>query len=124
MERRDYERLQLDGVANLKAKDKGLSLCEGDLDNISFGGFAINPKDNAEELKVDSVVGFELMPKASGGPLSGKGKIRYVNDQRIGVEFTDTDRDIVTHIIKRIELASIKAMKDRGERETLDFMPY
>ncbi len=128
-ERRGYQRLILDGKIILKTESGNQRIAGAYLENISFGGFAIYAQ---EKIETDKIVVFELMTPSLEQPLVGKGRIKYVNPLKkhktdfftMGIEFTDINKDMVVHLIKRIQLKTANEMKDKKRADPLDFMPY
>lgn len=128
-DRRSYERLALNGHVNLKTENGSLRISNAYLDNISFNGFTMHAIERTEP---DMIVDFELMPQSLYEPLAGKGKIRYVKAQEkyktvmftMGIEFIDINKDIVTHLIKRVQLKLTNETKEKGRTRPIDFLPY
>jgi c-di-GMP-binding flagellar brake protein YcgR len=128
-ERRDYERIDLEGNVSFKVIDTPLDIFEAYLDNISFGGFAMY---SAQKQKADSLIEFKLTTQALDQPLLGKGKIRYValppayrtQIFTMGVEFVEANKDLVTYLIKRLQLKIANAAKAKQKSNPVDFMPY
>lgn len=128
-ERRDYERLTLDGNVSLKTENGNPRTFIAYLDNISFGGFAMHAQ---ERIEVDRIVEFELMTQLLEQPLSGKGKIRHITTPEkyrtviftIGVEFIDINKDIVIYLMKRLQLKIVNEIRSKKQTKPLDFLPY
>jgi hypothetical protein len=127
-ERRNYERIDLEGNISFKVIDTPLAIFEAYLDNISFGGFAMY---SAQKQAADSLIEFKLTTQALDQPLLGKGKIMYValpayrtQIFTMGVEFVEANKDLVTYLIKRLQLKIANAAKAKQKSNPVDFMPY
>jgi len=118
-ERRKYSRFNTKGSVILKTEDKASTSIKAELSNISFEGFSVHA---AEKIEVDTNVRFELNINLWYEPISGEGKIKYIQeikkpDQffRMGVEFVKLDRKVIQHIISLIQ-AEICAETRRKEQ--------
>ncbi len=128
-ERRGYDRLKVDGDIRIISQNGSPVAFKAFLDNISFVGFGMFA---AEKIEPETIVEFELTAPILERPLQGTGRIKYVNvpqSQRstfytVGVEFVDTNKDIVIHVIKRLQAKMAEAMQSRNSTRPLDFMPF
>jgi len=129
-ENRDYERLTLDGDIYIHAKDGSSCEYRAFLDNISFSGFAMFSLEKIEE---GAVVEFNLITQALDQGLVGKGRIRHVTKPpqyetplyTIGIEFTEVNTDLVTHIITRVQAkAALEKQAKKMKAGALDFMAF
>jgi len=120
----------LDGEVRLTRVDGESSSFKAFLDNLSFSGFAMY---STEELKADSAIEFELVTPLLDEYLPGKGRVRHVTLPNkytakmftFGVEFTEVNQDMVTHILKRQEQKLAAAeKKKKPQTNPLDFIPY
>ncbi|MBM3249993.1 MAG: hypothetical protein FJZ09_04010 [Candidatus Omnitrophica bacterium] len=129
-ENRGYQRFTLEGEVRLKQVDGATSSFKAFLDNMSFSGFAMY---STEELKVGSLVEFELVTPLLDEYLPGRGKVRHMTLPNkytakiftFGVEFTEVNQDKVTYILKRQEQRLAKdKIKNKPQSNPLDFIPY
>ncbi len=131
-ERRSYERINSDGSVSFRragSSSPACRACEAHLENISFGGFAMY---SAQAQDAEAVIDFELTAPSLDQPLVGKGKIRHVTlPQRcatpiftMGVEFIEADKDLVTYLIKRLQLKISHAASVKQKSNPVDFIPY
>jgi len=105
---RIYPRYAVGGTVNLKVPDSFLNnLFDAGLDNISFGGFAMN---SYLKINIDTNISFKLKSLLSDEPLPGKGRIRYVREDgyktiiyKMGVEFTEVNKDVLKYLITKIQ---------------------
>ena len=118
-ERRKYSRFDSKGSVILKTEDKAGAPIKAELSNISFEGFSVYAP---EKIEVGADVRFELNINLWYEPISGEGKIKYIQeikkpDQffRMGVEFVKVDRKVIQHIISLIQ-AEICAETRRKEQ--------
>jgi len=128
--KRNYERMAIDGNAIFRINDNADEALRVSLDNISFGGFSIYSK---EKFEIDKMIDFELMLTLVGETLRGKGKIRYISQPKkfgttiyvVGVEFVEIDRDNLAYVIKRIQTEIVNRTKGTSiVKKKLDFFPY
>jgi c-di-GMP-binding flagellar brake protein YcgR len=131
MEQRGFERLILDGDAHVKTRGKTPIEYRAFLDNFSFGGFAMYSQ---EKLRPGRIVEFRIMTRMLDEALVGKAKVRHVTLPRkynsalftVGVEFKEVNKDLVTHILRRIQAKIAEDEIARKERKaySLDFMAF
>lgn len=122
-EKRNYERLPMDGSVGYSLEDKPYASFEAYLENIGFGGFAMYSKAGTEP---GAVINFSLHTPLLGQPLTGRGKIRHMHAPwrsgsavfMMGVEFLEINKDQVIFIINRWQL------KQQKQAYSLDFMPF
>ena len=128
-ERRHFDRLRLDGNVHIKSENGQPLESKAFLENISYVGFGMYC---AQKLVPESVVDFELTAQHLDRPIIGRGRVRYVMDPvserspfyRMGIEFMDTDKDVVTYLIKRIQAKMSKDTRSRTNTAHVDFIPY
>jgi len=118
-ERRKYLRFNTTGSVVLKTGDAAPATIKVELFNISFEGFSVYA---SEKIEVGTDVRFELNINLWYEPISGEGKIKYIQETkkldqffRIGVEFVKVDRKVIQHIISLIQ-AEICAKARRKEQ--------
>ena len=103
----------------LKPEDGTSRSIRTDLIDISFIGIGVYAE---EKIEVGTDVSIELISRFWGEPIIGKGKIRYTREVkkhernvfRIGVEFTDINKEAVRSIMNRIQ-ADICAEAKKGQ---------
>jgi c-di-GMP-binding flagellar brake protein YcgR len=128
-ERRQYERIMLRGEATLRAEDGTTYLGTAPLRDISSGGFCVFGQ---EGIEAGRIVGFDLTLQMFGDILSGKGRVCYAKAakanepgaSRVGIEFTDVNRDLVAYMINRIHQKIVHAMKQQRCSWQPDCVPY
>lgn len=130
LEKRGYERLVLDGDAHIATKGRKPLAFRAFLDNISYGGFAFFSLEN---LKPGRIVEFRLITHSLDEALVGRGKIRRITRPpqyntplyTIGVEFTQVNKDLVMHIINRLQAKMVSEMQARRQKAPeLDYIAY
>jgi hypothetical protein len=128
-ERRHFDRLKLDGNIIIKS-ESGLPLdFKAFLDNISFLGFAMY---STQKIEPDSLVNFEVTTQALDRPITGKGKVRYATKPdsnrspfyTMGVEFIETNKDLVTYLIKKLQAKNAEHARSKANVAPVDFIPY
>jgi hypothetical protein len=105
---RAYPRYATEGTVNLRVPDSFLNnLLDAGLDNISFGGFAMN---SPLKINVDTDISFKLRSCLLDEVLPGKGRIRYIREDgykiviyRMGVEFTEVNKDVLKYLITKLQ---------------------
>jgi c-di-GMP-binding flagellar brake protein YcgR len=98
---------EMEGSVNLRREDDLSHIVKADLQDISYGGISIWA---SEKMEVGLNVFFELVTKFWEEPITGKGKVRYAremkrygsNNIRMGLEFTDVNRETIKLILSRI----------------------
>lgn len=129
-EKRAYERLILDGYVYMKTRGKNPFAFRVFLDDFSFGGFSVYSK---EKLSKGRIIEFNLITQALDQGLVGKAKVRHITQPphystplyTMGVEFVEVNKDLVTHIINRIQAKMVQQMQARKEvAKALDFMAF
>jgi hypothetical protein len=128
-ERRHFDRLKLDGNVSIKSESGTLLDFKAFLDNISFLGFAMYAP---QKIDTDSVVDFELNTQQLDHPLTGKGRVTYVVNPvpghspfyTMGVEFVETNKDLVTYLIKRLHSKMSENARNKTKVAPVDFIPY
>lgn len=128
-ERRHYDRFKMDGNISIKSENGQPLEIKAFLDNISFIGFGMY---SVQKVNLDSVVDFELCAQELDRPLTGLGKVTYVADPassrspfyNVGVEFVDTNKDLVTYILKRIQAKMAEQAQSKSKAAPIDFIPY
>ena len=119
-----------------KAEGDSSKAIEGQLLNISYSGFSALLK---ESIDADIIIQFDLTADFTREHLAGKGKIVHVVQQKtysgeafkIGVKFTEYDKDAVLRFIsenQRIIMQEDRRRIDeqikRGQLGSMDFGPY
>jgi len=135
-EKRDYERLKLDGNVSIKSADGRRRRFKAYLENISFGGFAMFAKSR-RKMSPETMVEFELVTPCLDEYLPGKGKIRHITRPErytypfyiIGVQFTEVNKDMVTHLIKRLQARLVSAkiaaeLRSKKIAKAIDYIPF
>ncbi|MDD5044861.1 MAG: PilZ domain-containing protein [Candidatus Omnitrophica bacterium] len=105
---RVYPRYTADGSVSLKVPDNHLNgLFDANLENISFGGFAMNC---VLKVNIDTDISFKLKSCLLNEPIQGKARIRHVREDgyktavyKMGAEFVDIDKDALRYFISRLE---------------------
>jgi hypothetical protein len=119
----------MDGNISIKSENGQPLEIKAFLDNISFIGFGMY---SVQKVNLDSVVDFELCAQELDRPLTGLGKVTYVADPassrspfyNVGVEFVDTNKDLVTYILKRIQAKMAEQAQSKSKAAPIDFIPY
>lgn len=133
-DKRGFVRHSIKAKVSFKFKGEALKTVEGQILDISSAGFGTFLKEN---IDVNTVVQFDLTADFLEQHLIGNGRIANVTQQktvvgnsfRIGVEFTEVDKEIVSVFIsenQRIineEQARIEAERRRQIKST-DFGPF
>ena len=128
-ERRHFDRLKIDGNVIIKSESGTPLDFKAFLDNISFLGFAMY---STQKIDPNSLVNFELTTPSLDHPLTGKGKVRYATNPApnhspfytMGVEFVETDKDLVTYLIKKLQARQAEGARNKTKVAPLDFIPY
>jgi len=123
---RAYERFLVEGPVSLKIPDCFLNICDDSrLDNVSFGGFAMSSR---QKIEVDVVIDFKLKPPLIDQSLVGKGRVRYAREDvaneknyKIGVEFKEVNKELLQHLITRLQNAAAEDIKNRQRRKKIEF---
>ena len=121
-EQRGYVRFKEEGNVNIKTEGDAANIVKGDLINIGFGGFSACLR---EKIDMGTIIQFELTAEIREIPLTGRGKIKYVTEvkerdmqgYRVGVEFTEVDKENVVMLLNRI---SNKICKDKKKKARPD----
>jgi len=128
--KRGYDRLDVIGTVDLKSRDHAY---RGYLQNISFTGFGGFSVVMLEKITPGAAVEFDINIPALGETLGGLGVVRYLSqvDKHnkgkifiLGVEFTDVNKDIVTHIIRKLQLAKSSGPGREKPHGPIDFIPF
>ena len=128
--KRGYDRLEVTGTVDLKSQDH---IYRGQLQNISFTGFGGFSAVMLEKITPGAAVEFDINIPALGEALNGMGVVRYLsqvdkhNKGKIfimGVEFTDVNKDIVAHILRKIQIALSSGPGKGKPHGPIDFMPF
>lgn len=123
---RAYERFPVEGPVSLRIPDCLLNICnDSNLDNVSFGGFAMNSR---QKIDVDVIIDFKLKSPLIDEPLAGKGKVRYTredivfeNSYKIGVEFIAVNKELLQHLITKLQNAAAEDIKFRQRYKKVEF---
>ncbi len=108
-EQRRYIRYELEGDVSLKIAELYTSTIKAELVDISFLGMGIY---SSHKIAVDTTVQCELITGILGSkPLTGKGTVKHVSEVkklnntvfRIGIEFTEIDRENLVCLINKIQ---------------------
>lgn len=107
-DQRKYIRFNAEGSVILKSEDGKSCSIKADLADINLTGIGVYAQ---EELDTGINVKLELITKLSEEPIVGEGKVKYVREIkrnntivfRIGIEFTNIDKNAVQNIITRIQ---------------------
>jgi c-di-GMP-binding flagellar brake protein YcgR len=127
-ERRSYERLGLSGDAKVVKSASGEEV-RAFLSDISFGGFSIY---STASFNDQDTVNFKFAIPSFGADLHGTGTVCHTESpdetkpvqlQRIGVKFSDVNKDLVQHLLNRLHLDMVAGKRSGGGRN-VDFMPY
>ena len=127
--KRSYDRLDVMGTVDLKNQDH---VYRGYLQNISFTGFAGFSAVMLEKIKPGAAVEFNLNIPAVGETLDGQGVVRHMSEVEkhkgkifvLGIEFTDVNKDIVTHILKKLQAKISEEAGRENPSEPIDFIPF
>jgi len=123
---RAHERFNLEGRISLKVPDSAfLNMFDAALENISFGGFRMSV---ASKIGIDTVVDFKLFSLLVDEPLTGKGRVKYVKeepyrqsaDYKMGVEFTDVNKDLLQFLMTRIHSLDNREKFSRLRKKGMD----
>jgi len=129
-EKRNHERLILDGDVHIKTRGKNPLEFRVFLDNFSFGGFAVYSQ---QKLRPGRIVEFNLITQALDQGLVGRGRIRHVTQPpqystplyTVGVEFTEVNKDLVIHIIHRVQAKIALEMQAKRQKVyAADFIAF
>lgn len=109
VERRGYRRYAIEGHISLKTEDGVPSDFKINVIDVSFLGVTIYAKERINIA--DKVVDFELSSGLLEQPLTGKGRIKYINEElknkvtafRMGLEFVDVDKHNLLHFLNLIQ---------------------
>ncbi|MCM8769726.1 MAG: PilZ domain-containing protein [Candidatus Omnitrophica bacterium] len=123
---RAYERFQVQGHLSLKVPDTFPAILgDATLDNISFGGFAMNSR---QRIEADTVIDFKLKPDPVDAPLVGRGKVRYAkadilnqHNYKIGVEFMQVNKEMLQHLITKLQNMVAEDIKNSQRRKKIEF---
>jgi len=127
--KRGYDRLAVEGTVDLKC---GEHLYRGKLRDICFAGFAGFSAVMHGKIDPGSSVEFNMDISSINDTLEGKGIIRHIKEAVIakekiiilGIEFTDVNKDIVGHILKKIQARAIEGQRGKRPFGPIDFIPY
>lgn len=120
-EKREYQRFSLNDSIFLRFENEPEKVIKAELLDISLGGLSIFLKENAElGATVETIVQFDYLVSAER-KLVGKGRVAHVtkcelfeqDGYKIGVEFIEVDKEIVTNIIDRIRKALLQELRDK-----------
>jgi hypothetical protein len=128
-DRRGFDRLKLDGNVSIKSENGRPMDFKAFLENISFVGFGMY---SAHKVDRDSIVEFELSSQPLDQPLTGTGRVKYVVEPaasrsafyNMGIEFIDTNKDLVTYLIKKVQAKMAEDARGRSHTAHIDFIPY
>lgn len=120
----------LDGDVHIKTRGKNPLEFRVFLDNFSFGGFAVYSQ---QKLRPGRIVEFNLITQALDQGLVGRGRIRHVTQPpqystplyTVGVEFTEVNKDLVIHIIHRVQAKIALEMQAKRQKVyAADFIAF
>ncbi|MDP2905156.1 MAG: PilZ domain-containing protein [Candidatus Omnitrophota bacterium] len=128
--KRSYDRLDVMGTVDLKSQGHTY---RGYLQNISFTGFGGFSVVTLEKIAPGAAVEFDINIPALGETLGGLGVVRYLSqvDKHnkgkifiLGVEFTDVNKDIVAHILRKLQIALSSGPGKGKPHGPVDFIPF
>jgi hypothetical protein len=108
-ERRDYIRFITRGEVKLKTESDPSRVLTTELIDASFQGISVYSK---ESIEIDTVVQFELTLERVRWSFCGKGKVKNIEELkkyvypcfRIGIEFTEVNKDDSQELINKIQI--------------------
>lgn len=123
-DQRSFQRFDIDAEAR-----GGCFAAPAFLDNLSYGGMGVR---SSRPLPVGSEIACEMVTAFLEKPLAVKGIVRHAgfyrdpsgNGYRIGIEFTDINKDAVVYLIGRIQSMLAEALRVRTRAQRVDFLPY
>ena len=121
-DQRNYIRYQAKGSLLLKPKDGTSRVISADLVDISFLGMGIYAK---ERIEAGTSVDFELLLQQWTRPVTGEARVKGFQAKKVldanvfkmGIVFTDTDKDAIQNIITWIQKDQCSKARKRKESE-------
>lgn len=131
-EKRGYVRYTIDGNITLKTEEGGSYVLKIHVTDISFLGVSMYSPEKLD--LIGKIVQFELATELSGQTMSGKGKIKYIKEEkkgevsvfRMGLEFIDVNKDILLEFLQLVQekLSTRKSKTQHFRRPGEHFGPY
>lgn len=121
--------MELCGSVKVKVPDQTGESINTDLNNIGYGGFCISAP---EMIQPGTTVDFQIVTHAAYQPLDGKGVVRYVINPapgkvsrfKTGIEFMEINKNMVTHILNKLQEQISAHLMSRSKIKPIDYIPF
>ncbi len=121
-DQRNFIRYRAQGRLLLRPKDGTSRVISADLVDISFLGMGIYAK---EKIEAGTLVEFELLLRQWVKPVTGEARVKGFQEKKVidenvlkmGIVFTDIDKDAIQNIITWIQKDQCNKAKKRRESD-------